>query len=107
MKVGVFWNGAPRSMVEVYRRFRSVCCHNQEGSEHAEDSHRLTTLLLRLRLIDCLLLLVSLRSPESVKSSRQRWCEGFRTKFERISLLNHIFYEAHYDRRSIIRMRYF
>jgi hypothetical protein len=35
MKMAVFWVVAPRSLVEVYQRFRGPCCLHHQG----EDSH--------------------------------------------------------------------
>lgn len=37
--MAVFWNVAPRSLVEIYRRFiRAYCLHHQGTSHGPEDS---------------------------------------------------------------------
>jgi hypothetical protein len=33
MKMAVFWDVAPCSLVEVYRRFRGACCLHHQGDE--------------------------------------------------------------------------
>jgi hypothetical protein len=33
MKTTVFWDVMPRSLVEVYRRFRGACCLHHRGDE--------------------------------------------------------------------------
>jgi hypothetical protein len=38
VKMAVFWDVAPCSLVEVYRRFRGACClHHQGGLKVFED----------------------------------------------------------------------
>jgi hypothetical protein len=34
MKMAVFWVVAPCSLVEVYQRFRGVCCLHHQGDEY-------------------------------------------------------------------------
>jgi hypothetical protein len=33
MKMRVFWDTLPRSLVEVYRRFGGACCPHHQGDE--------------------------------------------------------------------------
>jgi hypothetical protein len=41
MKMAVFWDVAPCSLVEIYRRFRGSCCLHHQG-DNPEDSHLYT-----------------------------------------------------------------
>jgi hypothetical protein len=34
MKMVAFWFVAPCSLLEVYRRFRSIYCHHHQGDKH-------------------------------------------------------------------------
>jgi hypothetical protein len=45
MKMAVFWVVAPRSLVEVYQRFRGACCLHHQGID-PDSSLRLVTLMM-------------------------------------------------------------
>jgi hypothetical protein len=38
MKMAVFWVVVPRSLVEVYRRFRGACCFHHQGDVTSKTS---------------------------------------------------------------------
>jgi hypothetical protein len=53
--MAVFWFVAPCSLVEVYQRFRGLCCLYHQGDVptrryNPEDSHPLSNMLRKLHL---------------------------------------------------------
>jgi hypothetical protein len=39
MKMAVYWNVSPCSLVEAYRRFTGACCLHHCPAQHTEDTH--------------------------------------------------------------------
>jgi hypothetical protein len=80
-KMAVFWDVAPRSLVEIDRRFRGASCLHHEGDDAEREngmkmavfSCSFVTIMRALTTGQCARLLLCRKYP----SQRLRWLKGF------------------------------